>query len=510
MKYPVLFGAGRPTAGWMAVFLLFVAASSVLAEGSTPDWKAGLTDRELAIQRWFSSFTCQEDRHKTPWAEWFDDREQLGILSLRYQIAFAGYGCAAMAAQTPAYHELIQKQLDDLCQRLIDVRTWQYVTRYWNYKKDSPDPCLYENVMYTGHLTQLMCLYELFTGDLHYSESGWDFVWRDGRKIHYTLGKAIERLRDMSKASSNGGIACEPGLVFAMCNDHSALSLQLFDLVHQTHYAEVNARWFEWMSKNFRVKTQKNAAFLYTVYSQKLGMFVPVSDVGGDGWTLGWGHPWFPTTDFAKEGWEYGLKNARWKCPADDQMYAEGDAVAGCCGGPKTLVRNAFLPLLAVQVEGAHGPNVKKLLNWLETFGRSVDTDGDGHEDGFYFEIDRELRIPATGNIVAALATDGPSLRKLCTTPRKDILAAPTLAHVDYPNVVVRTAEYIRPTLRFTILKGKPGFQGKTELVCNRVSSKVSLLRDGQPYGDYKQNDDTVVISTDVDREHVFELKVQP
>ena len=33
----------------------------------------GLSDRELAIQRWFSHLTFRSDRSATPWPEWFDD-----------------------------------------------------------------------------------------------------------------------------------------------------------------------------------------------------------------------------------------------------------------------------------------------------------------------------------------------------------------------------------------------------------------------------------------------------
>lgn len=484
---------------------LFFAHATSQAE--TPPWQPGLTDRELAMQRWLSSLTFLADREATPWPEWHDDGDQLGVTALRYQIAFAGYGCAAMAGKTPAYHELVQEQLGDLCQRQIDVRTWYYVTKYWKYADDLPDPCEYENVMYTGHLAQLMCLYELFTGDMRYSEDGWDFVWRDGRSTHYTLGKAVAHLHALSQASPNGGISCEPGLIFAMCNNHSAIAMHVFDLVHGTHYADATPRWFEWMSTHYRNGMPGASAFLYIVYSQRLEMFLPVGDVGGDGWTLGWGNVWFPNVDFVNEGWNNDLEHASWKRPADDQMYAEGTEGVGCCGSKKSLVGNAFLPLLAVQAEGAGGPNARKLLNWLDAnHSRRADTDGDGHDDGIYYAIDEATRISATGNIAAALATDGPSLRKLYQTSRTAILASPTLSHVDYPNVMVRTAEYVAPTLRFTVLKGKPGFQGTTRLVCSRIPASVSILRDGQPFRDYEQDGSTLVLSTDVDAEHVFEI----
>jgi hypothetical protein len=179
--------------------LLLLVASGRLANASEPveiarTWHPGLSDRELAIGRWFSHLTFLQDRSAEHWAEWHDDGEQLGLTSLRYQLAFGGYGCAAMAAKTPAYREIVSRQLLDLCERMIDVRVWHYVTHYWEYGEGPPDPCRYENVMYTGHLTQLMGLYELLSGDLRYSERGWDFVWHDGRKIHYDFQRAVGRM----------------------------------------------------------------------------------------------------------------------------------------------------------------------------------------------------------------------------------------------------------------------------------------------------------------------------
>ncbi len=493
---------------FLAVLFLFVYSSAQAAPTAATK---GLSDRELAIQRWFSSLSYLQDRRQNPWPEWHSDGKELGIGSLRYQIAFAGYGCAVMAAKTPAYHELVAKQLDDLCQRMIDLRTWQYVTVYWKYGDNPPDPCLYENVMYTGHLAQLMCLYELMTGDLRYSTEGWDFTWRDGRKTHYTLGKAVERMHDLSKASPNGGICCEPGLLFAVCNTHSAMAMVMYDLIHGTHYAEANKRWFDWMSKNFRQKIPGSREFLYTIYHQRSGMFAPVSDLGADGWALGWGYPWYPTTAFAREGWEYVQKHAQWEKPKPGQTYARGNPLVGCCAGGTMPMRNSFLPLAAVQVDGASSVRGQEILRWLEAeCGKEVDTDADGHNDAYYYHSDNSLRIVATSNIAAALATDGESLRRFFNTKRTDILAEPTLAHVDYPNVCVRAAEFIKPTLCFTVFKGKPGFSGKTELVCEKISGNLKILRDGKPFKDFKKADSTVVLTTDVDRPHTFELTITP
>lgn len=506
--------------GWLLLVLCISAAaapSDVLAAeaGQTvatkpSGWREGLTDRELALSRWFSQLTFLQDRSANPWPIWHDDGVQLGTTSLRYQLAFAGYGCALQAAKTPAYRELVQQQLRDLCERMLDIRIWSYVTTYWNYGEGPPDPCLYENVMYTGHLTQLMCLYELLTGDTRYSEAGWDFLWRDGRRLHYNLQQAVERLHVQGEHNVGGGICCEPGLVFATCNSHSAASFLLFDLLHGTQYARVNDKWFAWMSQNFRFPNAPGGEFFYVTYHQASRLFVPTGDVGADGWTLGWGYPWFPSPELAHEGWKHLLKKARWQYPEPGQRFAQNNLILGCCAGGSLPLSNSFLPLVAVQVEGRDGVAAREILRWLEAkHGRPADLDGDGHSECYYY-TDEDLRIVTTGNIAAALATDRDSLRQLFRTSRRALLTEPTLAHVDYPNVYVRTAEYRAPVLRFTLLKGRPTFRGTTEIVCQQIPPQAAVLRDGKPMSDFQQAGSTLRIRTEVETEHVFEVTLAP
>jgi hypothetical protein len=497
----VTAGAALPHSGVSAE-----GTASGTAESGGGRWQEGLTDRELAISRWFSHLTFLQDRTAATWPHWHQEGKQLGVTSLRYQLAFAGYGCAAMAAKTPAYRDLVQRQLYDLCERMIDRRVWDFVTFYWQYGDGPPDPCLYENVMYTGHLTQLMCLYQLMTGDARYSDDGWDFVWHDGRPVPYDLRLAIRRLHVQTERNRCGGIACEPGLVFSACNSHSAASFVLYDTLYGTRYAETNPKWFDWLSRRFRIPGEDAGQFFYVVYHQPTGIFAPVGDTGSDCWTLGWGYPWFPSTDLARAGWKLLLDKAPWNQSDAEMIHSPSSPLIGCCGGGYQPIRNSFIPLLGVQVEGRHSQTSQQVLRWLDThYGRQADLDGDGHAESYYYSDDG-LRIATTGNIATALATDGDSLRRLFRTPRRQHLAEPTLARVDYPNVYVRTAEYLAPVLRFTVLKGTPGFQGPTEIVCTQLTGPVTVRRNGQPFSDWSQTDGTLVIRTDVDREHVFEV----
>lgn len=483
-------------------------------------WKKGLSDKALAMQRGFSEITFMADRSAKKWKGWHDDRKQFGLTAFRYQLAFAGYGCTAAAAETPAYRELIEKQLHDLCERIIDVRTWPYITSYWKFGDLPPDPCRYENVMYTGHLTHLMCLYEHMIGDHRYSEKGWDFTWKDGRKTDYTLKKAIERMHVQSVANPSGGICCEPSMIFAVCNSHSSISYLLHDLLHDTEYAKINQKWFDWMSRRFRNSTGLDRSFLYTLYQTDLGLFAPFGDVGSDSWALGWGHPWFPDTKFSKTGWKYIRYVAAWKEQTDKKSgkkkckcHAKSNPATQCCGLSSTIVSNSFIPLIAVQMEGKESQSAKKIIQWLDDeCGEKVDLDGDSYAESFHYKAPPGYAAPVTGNILAALTTDGDAMRHFYRTSRQKLRTEPTLAHVDYPNLYVRAAEYRDGTLRFVILKGTPTFSGQTELICTNIpnnsnnSKTIKIYRNGKPFHDFRHENGKLILTTTIKGETVFEV----
>ncbi len=495
---------------WIALLpLLLSSVVSLACAQETNLWQPGLSDRQLAMQRWFSEITDQSDRTAQPWQSFIDDGKQFNLKSLRYQLAFGGYGCAVMAAQTPAYREVVHRQLDDICQRMIDRRVWQFVTHYWDYGDAPTDPCFFDNVMYTGHLTQLMCLQELLTGDRRYSTEGWDFVSGDGRRVHYDLEQAIQRMHKQSVENSSGGICCEPGLVFAVCNNHSSNSYTLFDLLHGTNYSEVNQKWFDWMRKNFRNPHPKARELLYVIYQNDAEKFLKMGDVGADCWALGWGYPWHPTTDFAKAGWKHIVEKARWNNPWPNQRFVKSNPLFQAQGATLGSA-NSFLVLLAKQMEEPDSKIAQDVIRWFdENYGKYVDLDGDGHAESYFYDTDDGYHIPATGNIAAALATEGDSLRKLFNTSRENILNAPSLTHVDYPNVYVRQAEFTLPVLRFTVLKGVPGFTGTTKLECSQIDGQVTVTRDGKPYTNFRQRGTNLVIRSTVDREHVFEVRLK-
>ena len=318
-------------------------------------------------------------------------------------------------------------------------------------------------------------------------------------------------MHKQSIESPTGGICCEPGQVFADCNGHSATAFQLYDLLHGTQYAQANTKWFAWMSSHFLNPLTFSAPYLFVVYNQRRGIFLPVGDNGADCWALGFGYPWFPETSFADAGWKHIRAKGDWNEPVPGQMYVQNCRAINCCGGGSLAAANAFVPLTAVQIEGKGSTTARNVIAWMDArYGRRADTDADGQEESYFYDTDPGFRFAATGLIAAALATDGDSLRTLCRTPRKDILAAPTLANVDYPSISVRSAEYSAPVLRFSVLKGVRAFSGKTDLVCSNVSANANVKRDGQPWTDAHRQGAMLVIHTDVDTEHAFEVAPTP
>ena len=137
--------------------------------------------------------------------------------------------------------------------RYLKREVWAYAMSksYWGTKPWAPDPCYRENVMYTGHLLQLLALYETFTGDTRYWTEGFDFVWSKDRKVHYTVQKLIDVTVEQMRSSSSGGVCCEPGLMFFPCNSHPHIALALFAKLGHGDWSAEARRWEDWSVKHY-------------------------------------------------------------------------------------------------------------------------------------------------------------------------------------------------------------------------------------------------------------------
>lgn len=143
-----------------------------------------------------------------------------------------------MAYKTPAYREVAIQILDNVVQRLLVKATWQYIEKYWKARPTFPDPVVYENIMYSGHLSQVIALYESISGDMKYSDRGFDFVWNATNVMHYNLYQLNTVIyKQMVDEKNGGGVSCEPNWVYIICQACSQ-SLSI------TYFVEPSTYWF--------------------------------------------------------------------------------------------------------------------------------------------------------------------------------------------------------------------------------------------------------------------------
>lgn len=469
----------------------------------------GLTNKQLAIQRWFSQLTFLAPSDNR-WSGWYYELhpEQTDTYSVRYPLTFFGYAAAALADRTPAYREVTQLQMDDLIQRMFEKKTWQYIEIYWASHPHFPDPVAFENVMYSGYLAQLLGLYEAVTGDYKYSEEGWDFVWDEKTKIHYTFEKLIKILSKQIEENDCGGIPCEPSSVFVICNNYVHNAFLLHDAIHQTNCAAISEKWRKWLEENFLLPQVEGKAYFKTNYISKTERWIAVGSPGNDGWTLAWMYPWKNNLEFLKTGWEC-LKNNKYLIEEeDDTAYYK----VGRPGSFIFPIQTCYAPVVARQLEGKDSELANAFFNWFDIeYGSWTDLNKDGYKESYFYATPERTITTITSFLALAMVTAGDSMRNLVRHPsRKEFfLEVPYLAHVDYPNIYVRKARYKDGNLLFTVLKGEPSFSGKTELVCKNIPALNSITRNGEKYEGYQYEKEVLTITTDVDEEYNFVVKAK-
>jgi len=366
-------------------------------EASGPRASRPLSDDERAGLAWLEFVTGPLD----PAAEkdwWNIGGTQHGIFAKRYNIAFAGYAAAAIGLRGDAEVRARAGRVVGNCvKRMIRTDVWAYSQSrsYWGRKPWAPDPCFRENVMYTGHLLQLLAHYEQLTGDRRYHRAGggWDFVWTDGRRVHYDVEKLIDVTVEQMRQGPNGGITCEPGLMFFACNNHPHVALKIFRELGYGDWRDDAERWEKWALGHLLEPLRGGGAF-NLVYHVRSGCAYPRGQGAFDGWSLLWYAAWAGDVRLPKALWRRAAKQIDWAflergddtCPpmkCDDPQPVSPSvtavflgAAARACGDDATALR------LEKLVDRRHLRRAR------------------GH---FYLDLEREWRIGATAMRILAL-----------------------------------------------------------------------------------------------------------
>ena len=311
MCFPVLLAAFlflRPNGCSVAELLRDASPDAADAPRDRP-----LTADELAGLAWLEHVTgTLDDKEEREW--WDIGGTQHGIFSKRYNIAFAGYAAVAVGMRGDAeVRGRVGKVLANCFERMLRADVWEY-SQTKSYR---------ENVMYTGHLLHLLALYELFTGDRRYHREGggWDFVWKDGRKVHYDVEKLIEVTVEQMRKGPNGGITCEPGLMFFPCNSHPHVALAIFRKLGYGDWSQDAARWEKWALSHY-LSPAFGGGEINLVYHVRGNFMYPRGQDGLDGWSLLWYEAWASDRRTATALWRRVRERLDWSRldSADDTL----------------------------------------------------------------------------------------------------------------------------------------------------------------------------------------------
>ncbi len=357
------------------------------------------------------------------------------MYSLRYQAAFSGYAAALLGMRTPAYPGLTGKILADTIQRLVDRRAWQYIASYWADKPWFPDPCGGENIMYSGHLLQLLAMYEAVTNDPRWRTAGFDFVWDKTRRVHHDTMSLVETTVRQMRANPSGGVCCEPGLIFFMCNNHPQVALRLLEGLGLGDWSADRRKWEEWAMASYR--SLAGGGQFKILYHQKSGGFVPFGHPAGDGWSLLWYAPWARDPELVRRIWQASAAQFDWG--KLEQAHTESEKGTGSCCQPQGLDA-PLAPVVSFLAPAARAcgdaESATRLEAWLDKHFR---TSANGVT---WLNTLPKWRIAVTANRIIALALqNGSDLRALVQRPLpRDYFAGPLLEEVRPATVPVYQA----------------------------------------------------------------------
>ena len=357
---------------------------------------APFSDDERAALAWLDHVTgrlpADEER------DWWDTGgSQHGLFAKRYGIAFCGYAAAALGWNGGETERAAAGRILGCCiERYLRRDVWAYTQSktYWGRKSWAPDPCFRENVMFTGHLLQLLALYETFTGDTRYWTEGWDFGWKDGRRVHYTVRRLIDVTVDQMRHGPNGGVTCEPGLMFFPCNNHPHIALALFARLGHGDWTADARRWERW-ALAFYPGPAFGGGALNLVYHVRSGIMFPRGSGGLDGWSLLWFEPWASNRASAIALWREAAARIDWNAL---ETGADECGEEGGCPDPAPVPPVATASFLAAAARACDDPAAAERLEHL--VDRSL-----VRRDGMaWLDVGREWRVGSTANRIISLA----------------------------------------------------------------------------------------------------------
>lgn len=444
----------------------------------TENLKLGLTDKQLALQKYFSFLTIFQTSNnqstnstsKFGWQGWEANYNysQLYLPSLRYPLSFIGYAVTSLVYKTPAYRELAVRVVDNVIQRLLEEYTYSYIKAHWSHNKHFPDPVVHENIMYSGHLAKLISLYESLSGDLiKYSQTGWYFSWngQQRRDLYYNSDKLMRVIYDQVEAGESGGVACEPNSVFVVCNNHPRIAFRLYDAIHNTNYSASNLKWEKWLRKHGRapnVWPNPDYRYFRIIYYAPAHVWIPTYGTSGnDAWALAFLNAWLQDDDksFARNGYFHMLMSREWRKVDEQQEYLDAGLFGTLSEMNTWLASSLFIAVDAQYSSSGRTNKSLNVLNWFETnfgsvFNPADDNNNKCSSNMYTYKInDTQYQIWTSASVLMGMVASSDLFEEMYNRPfYLQHLDEPELTDVEYPRLHVSYAVYNRTGARLDVV----------------------------------------------------------
>jgi hypothetical protein len=300
--------------------LLFVAlaiGSVVSANAASPlDKYPSLDKKQLGALRHMIELS------RRPPGSWqfMEPENRLSNDSVQFQIAYMSYALAVVQSQvTPAYRELYRQALRSYILKILQRDVWDMwlqvieipeFKKHLDPSKDWRDPVREKNIMYSGHILQMIGLYETLYDDREFDAPGaivFELPRENGSTHTYNHESLAKLIADQFVSSGHIGIECEPNRIFTECNQHAILGLIQYDRLHGTNLSDVRHRFWE-KAKDLRyIDPETNRTMWCYLVAEKERIIQPLA------WSDGW-------TGIMMHGWNRGFVESVYPAQRDAEL----------------------------------------------------------------------------------------------------------------------------------------------------------------------------------------------
>ena len=417
----------------------------------------------------------------------------------RYQLAFMTYALGITQHQkTPAYRELYQRAISRMIDKMKRREVWDYwekMSEFSDYaahirsaEEGWTDPLAQKNIMYSGHLLQMVGIYSVLFNDAKYDQSGSltlhnrPFFYPETKREEYDYDHSslAELIHKQLVDSAYLGVECEPNGVYNACNQHPILGLIHYDQSHGTSLSSIMPAYRESLEKRLIHHETKQHMYYYRGQQDEV---VQVADA------LDTNDP-YP----AINAWPGGMMNA-WARDLTREVYAVHSKVdlpmlmdGSMAGFADYMIDVHFGFYAAYASEVGDVEASQKMLDYADANFKPE------WKDGRYFYPRNDLveealadtqgrHIPGsdehrvgrlTGNALLAMArlNDGDGFWKLYNEPwDEEFFAQPYITGVQYPDVLVEQAVFDqeKSSLIVTIAPGT-NYRGESSFMVQNIT----------------------------------------